>query len=162
MNRRNSKQPPISRNELDDFASMIVAQEQGKSKSKSKPPKNNSNFKILKSFKCEYLLRALIVAICIGITPLIYLIYERMGLGNFSPNHAELSDLTPMLPESALEIVAELPLPPGNLAVSSKGRVFFNFHPEFDLQGTKVAELDPGTGSWRAFPSERLGLGEKK
>lgn len=31
---------------------------------------------------------------------------------------------------SALEIVAELPTPPGNIAVSAEGRVFFTLHPE--------------------------------
>ena len=36
----------------------------------------------------------------------------------------------PLLPASAVEIVAELPEAPGNIAVSAEGRVFFNFHPE--------------------------------
>jgi hypothetical protein len=36
----------------------------------------------------------------------------------------------PLLSPSAVEIVAELPEAPGNLAVSAEGRVFFNFHPE--------------------------------
>jgi hypothetical protein len=36
----------------------------------------------------------------------------------------------PLLPESAVETVAELPEAPGNIAVSADGRVFFNFHPE--------------------------------
>jgi len=53
----------------------------------------------------------------------------------------------PSLPESALEVVANLPLPPGNVAVSSKGRVFFTFHPEAGPK-VKVAELIDG----RAVP----------
>jgi sugar lactone lactonase YvrE len=36
----------------------------------------------------------------------------------------------PLLPASALEVVVDLPLPPGNIAVSKGGRVFFTFHPE--------------------------------
>ena len=36
----------------------------------------------------------------------------------------------PVLKEAALEVVADLPLPPGNIAVSKSGRVFFTFHPE--------------------------------
>ncbi|HQR45998.1 MAG TPA: L-dopachrome tautomerase-related protein [Thermoanaerobaculia bacterium] len=36
----------------------------------------------------------------------------------------------PLLSASAVEIVAELPEAPGNVAVSAEGRVFFNFHPE--------------------------------
>ena len=35
----------------------------------------------------------------------------------------------PELAASALEVVADLDLPPGNIAVSSSGRVFFTFHP---------------------------------
>jgi sugar lactone lactonase YvrE len=46
----------------------------------------------------------------------------------------------PVLPRSALELVADLPLPPGNLAVSKTGRVFFTFHPEASPE-VKVAEL---------------------
>ena len=36
----------------------------------------------------------------------------------------------PVLPESSLEVVAELPEPPGNLAVSKSGRIFFTYHAE--------------------------------
>ena len=45
---------------------------------------------------------------------------------------ARLDDRTtdPLLAESALQTVADLPLPPGNIAVSKTGRVFFTFHPE--------------------------------
>jgi sugar lactone lactonase YvrE len=49
----------------------------------------------------------------------------------------------PALPESALEVVADLPLPPGNVAVSPEGRVFFTFHPEGSPE-IKVAELVGG------------------
>ena len=47
------------------------------------------------------------------------------------------------LPESALEVVADLPTPPGNIAVSADGRVFVSLHPEAhpDL---KVVELVKG------------------
>ncbi|MFM7143766.1 MAG: hypothetical protein ACKO2K_17815, partial [Alphaproteobacteria bacterium] len=36
----------------------------------------------------------------------------------------------PILPASALEKVADLPAPPGNVAVSRNGRIFLTFHPE--------------------------------
>jgi sugar lactone lactonase YvrE len=42
-----------------------------------------------------------------------------------------------------LEVVADLPLPPGNIAVSKSGRVFFTFHPEADPP-VRVAELVGG------------------
>ncbi len=49
----------------------------------------------------------------------------------------------PVLKETALEVVADLPLPPGNIAVSKSGRVFFTFHPEADPP-MRVAELVGG------------------
>jgi len=53
----------------------------------------------------------------------------------------------PLLPGSALEVVAELETPPGNVAVSHTGRVFFTFHPEAS-PSVKLAELVDG----RAVP----------
>lgn len=49
----------------------------------------------------------------------------------------------PLLPASAVETVATLAEPPGNLAVSADGRVFFNFHPEA-FPKIAVAELVGG------------------
>jgi sugar lactone lactonase YvrE len=49
----------------------------------------------------------------------------------------------PVLPASALVVVADLPLPPGNVAVSKGGRVFFTFHPEASPP-IHVAELVDG------------------
>jgi len=45
---------------------------------------------------------------------------------------ARLPDRTtaPTLPASALEVVANLDYPPGNIAVSKTGRVFFTLHPD--------------------------------
>ena len=57
----------------------------------------------------------------------------------------------PMLPSSALEVVATLSEAPGNIAVSSTGRVFITFHPEGQPEGMKVAELVNGKPV--AFPS---------
>jgi sugar lactone lactonase YvrE len=37
---------------------------------------------------------------------------------------------TPLMPVSSLEVVAELDMPPGNMAVSEQGDIFFTFHPE--------------------------------
>lgn len=37
---------------------------------------------------------------------------------------------TPSLPSEALELVADLPFPPGNIAVSARGEIFFTYHPE--------------------------------
>ena len=65
---------------------------------------------------------ALVVVVPIAITA----VWWRYGGGE------EFEDLTthPELPASALERVADLSMPPGNIAVSADGRVFFTFHPE--------------------------------
>jgi len=59
----------------------------------------------------------------------------------------------PLLPASALEVVADVDHPPGNIAVSKTGRVFFSFHPYGDPP-VKVAELVNGKPV--AYPSERF------
>ncbi|MDX1451098.1 MAG: L-dopachrome tautomerase-related protein [Oleiphilaceae bacterium] len=50
----------------------------------------------------------------------------RYGGGDAFPDRTS----TPLLPDSALEKVADLPYPPGNIAVAPDGRLFFSFHPE--------------------------------
>lgn len=49
----------------------------------------------------------------------------------------------PALPGSALEVVAELDYPPGNIAVARDGRIFFTLHPAGDPP-LKLAELVNG------------------
>ena len=44
---------------------------------------------------------------------------------------------TPLLPSSALEIVASLEEPPGNIAVSGNGRIFISIHPCPDRNKTR-------------------------
>jgi|CXWL01.1.fsa_nt_gi sugar lactone lactonase YvrE len=55
----------------------------------------------------------------------------------------------PLLPPSALEVVASFPGPPGNVAVSAQGRIFLSVHPEGHPE-VKVVELVDGTP--RPFP----------
>jgi len=50
---------------------------------------------------------------------------------------------TPVLPASALELVVNLDYPPGNVAVSKTGRVFFTLHPD-GRPPAKVLELVDG------------------
>jgi sugar lactone lactonase YvrE len=57
--------------------------------------------------------------------------------------HLEDRTTAPALPASALELVANLDHPPGNIAVSRTGRVFFTFHPD-GAPPIQVAELVDG------------------
>lgn len=58
---------------------------------------------------------------------------------------------TPRLRASALEVVANLPTPPGNIAVSAGGRVFASLHPEARPRHKVVEIVD---GQARPWPSE--------
>lgn len=73
----------------------------------------------------------------------------------FSPDDARrnhvLRRAQPELPASAIQVVAELDWPPGNVAVGPDGRVYFTFHPEAGPPGTKLAELRDD-GSVAPFP----------
>jgi sugar lactone lactonase YvrE len=57
----------------------------------------------------------------------------------------------PVFDVNVLEVVADLMVPPGNLAVSEDGRLFFSFHPEA-RPDIRVAEWKDGAAV--AYPSE--------
>lgn len=82
--------------------------------------------------------------IVIGLV-LVVLILVKSTMGSGKPYPDIGTD--PLFPGDALEIVAELPLPPGNVAVSRTGRVFFNYHylgSDGDAEGNTVFELVDG------------------
>lgn len=70
------------------------------------------------------------------------------GKGDFLSPPKRLEDRTAgkeaLLGPGDLEEVARLPYPPGNVAVSGSGRVFFSFHPEGNRGDVQVAELVDG------------------
>lgn len=76
----------------------------------------------------------------------------RMGFGSYPVPSQRIFSTEPYLMESDLEVVAELPIPPGNIAVDNNGRVFFNFHPEYSPFPTKIAVLLNST-SYAPYPS---------
>jgi sugar lactone lactonase YvrE len=66
-------------------------------------------------------------------------IYALYGGGDTFPDRTA----EPLLGPDALELVADLDHPPGNIAVAEDGRVFFTFHPEGGAP-LKVVELRDG------------------
>lgn len=64
----------------------------------------------------------------------------------------------PLIPpgevDGRLEVVATLPVAPGNVTVSADGRVFFTLHPEGRPEGDKLVELVSGQPV--AFPNSAL------
>ncbi|KAI9011775.1 hypothetical protein DFJ74DRAFT_710684 [Hyaloraphidium curvatum] len=83
-----------------------------------------------------------------------WLVYSNGGVGGapFPDYFPQMG--APLLPESAIEVVATLPSPPGNLAVDKAGRVFFTFHPQYRFP-VKVAEWLPADARWVPFPQDQ-------
>lgn len=92
------------------------------------------------SLRGSGVLVAFVVLVLLGI---------RIGLGGGDRLEDRTSD--PVLPASALEKVVDLEYPPGNVAVSSAGRIFFTLHPD-GKPPLKVVELV--AGRLVAYPSE--------
>ena len=64
----------------------------------------------------------------------------------------------PLLPASALKIVASLDEPPGNIAVSAAGRIFISIHPLARPEENKVVELIGGKPVPYPDPESQLNL----
>jgi hypothetical protein len=74
-----------------------------------------------------------------------FLGWVKLTRGSGAP-YPDLST-APLYGPQALEIAAELPYPPGNVAVSDQGRIFFNYHylgSTGDQEGSSVFELVDG------------------
>lgn len=89
-----------------------------------------------------------LLMLIVGVT-----LWVRYGGGGDFPDRSG----APRLPGSALQRVADLPSPPGNIAVSADGRVFASLHPEAQ-PAHKVVEIVDGQP--RPWPSEAFQSGE--
>lgn len=117
--------------------------------STEKHPKKAAN---AKSNLSSVMLPLSILLVVVLLSPFAYVLVTRLGLGAPFPSQPAFAAMDAILQPSLLEVVAELPMPPGNLAVSSNGRIFFNFHPEYGPSDVKIAELKTKT-TFTAFPS---------
>lgn len=88
---------------------------------------------------------------------LVVTLFVRYGGGKDFPDRTG----PPVLRANVLEVVAQLPTPPGNVAVSAGGRVFASLHPEARPR-TKIVEIVDGTP--RPWPNEafQTGAGEPR
>jgi sugar lactone lactonase YvrE len=99
--------------------------------------------------KTTYVLTPILFWTCIGISPAL------LAKGR----HLEDRTTEPLLSFCEVETIAQLDLPPGNVAVSPEGRVFFTYLPQAK-PAVKVAELVHGTVvpfPDQAFQKRRLG-----
>ena len=92
------------------------------------------------------ILRAAGIGLAVFAILAIGLIYGLFGGGERFPDRSSLAQLPP----EKLEVVAELEEPPGNIAVSAKGRIFITIHPESKPVGNKLVEIVNGKA--RPFP----------
>ena len=83
-------------------------------------------------------------AVAASLAPHLVLVLPVLLLAGCQPRRLDDRTTAPLLPASALEVVADLPHPPGNIAVSDAGRVFFTYHPDGDPP-VDVVELVDGT-----------------
>lgn len=98
------------------------------------------------------------VAAIVAAVLVVFLVFVRLRFGSGE----RLADRTgpPRLPASALEVVADLDYPPGNVAVAPSGRVFVTLHPD-GRPPMKVVEIVEGqpqpypSAEWQS-PSEDL------
>ncbi len=92
----------------------------------------------------KIVLRLSLVLVCV-IAVLAGFLKIRYGGGADFPDRSG----APLLAASAVEVVAELPFPPGNLSVDTPTRIFFTFHPE-GRPPVNLALWE--AGEWRPFP----------
>jgi sugar lactone lactonase YvrE len=68
-----------------------------------------------------------------------------------------ITSLVNAAPETgSLETVAELPIRPGNVSVTTEGRIFATVHPLDTPSGLQLIEVDRKTGDYKAWPSKDL------
>ena len=102
-------------------------------------------------------------ALLLGLVALVVLglLSIRLGYGG----GARLEDRTgpPSVPSTAIEHVADLDHPPGNIAVTPDGRVFFTFHPDggspvavAELRDGKPVPFPPGFDEFQSVLSLRV------
>lgn len=101
-----------------------------------------------KCFRKMIWLVSILVAI---LSSVFYILTSRLGYGVHFPIQP-YNSLQPLLNSSSVEVVATLDYPPGNIAVSKSGRVFFNFHPEFKPK-LKLVEYNVATKEILPFPN---------
>ena len=86
-------------------------------------------------------LRALLITVLVLAAVLAAVLKWRYGGGADFPDRSG----TPRLPATALEKVADLPMPPGNLAVALAGTVYATLHPEARPADKLIRLTDSGS-----------------
>jgi sugar lactone lactonase YvrE len=99
-------------------------------------------------------LRRTLMGLAIVVAGLLVVVWLTLGGGEPYPDVST----QPQLPADRLEVLVELPLPPGNVASSRRsGRIFFDVHPFTQPQRfTESFVFELVDGEPRPYPSEEL------
>src|SRR3989454_11496985 len=93
-----------------------------------------------------------------GVLVLLGLVFLGLRCGLGGGRRLEDRTTAPTLPSSALEVVADLDYPPGNIAVSKTGRIFLTLHPDGD---PPLQLAEPVNGRPVPFPDAGVPHAEK-
>ena len=83
-----------------------------------------------------YFLFIIVLVVCV----IIYFLITRLGIGKGIDNTL-YENMKPIYDSNVLDIVCELDIPPGNIAVGRDYRTFFNYHPEYNPNPIKIVEM---------------------
>lgn len=93
--------------------------------------------------------KKIIYSIFIVIFLLLLFIKIKHGRGSLYPDLSQ----NPIFPETALERIVALDYPPGNIAISGNGRIFFNYHPFVKAERFGATVFELVNGKPEPFPS---------
>ncbi|MEQ9364143.1 MAG: L-dopachrome tautomerase-related protein [Leptospirales bacterium] len=106
------------------------------------------------------IMKRTIVFALAALFPLILLLYGFLWFRYGGGEHAPALTTAPLWQDDVLEKVADLDRPPGNIAVSRDGEVYFTFHPEgapdinvARLTGDAAKAADDATTPIEAYPN---------
>ncbi|MCR9144197.1 MAG: hypothetical protein NXI24_18255 [bacterium] len=102
--------------------------------------------------------RRTIVFAFAALFPVLLLVYSLLYLRYGGGDHAPALQTPPLWQDDVLEKVADLDRPPGNIAVSRSGQVYFTFHPEggpdINVARLKSGSADEdGLTAFEAYPN---------
>ena len=99
----------------------------------------------------------LLLSVALLISLLLVIVHWRYAGGEVFPDRTGIPEMS----SDALEVVANLDFPPGNIAVSSTGRIFATLHPEArpDVNVVEIVDGKPQPWPNMAFQD---GIGERR
>ena len=135
MNTDKVKKRKVSNSSSDNGRNNNTRNDEIDNKKTNKRKKSNIIFNVFVTL--FYITVIILVAI---ISFVMYFLTTRLGFGKIN-NNSKYENMNPIYDDDVLEIVCELDIPPGNIAVNRDYRTFFNYHPEYNPNPIKIVEM---------------------